>query len=392
VREALGRTLIRADLWRGAERVPSTVVVEDGTIVEVAFGRALHDPGARQYEIPGGTLYPGLIDLHVHGGGGADAAGPEGDLALMGRWLASRGVTGFLASIPALPWEDLCGAVRRGAAACAGGSVPNLLGLHLEGPFLSPVRAGSQPREGLCSPDLPSYRGLRALAGVHLRMMTLAPELPGARDIIAACRLDGVVAAVGHTDATYEQTMEAFAAGARHVTHLFNAMRPFHHRDPGPSGAALTGGDVTAEIILDGHHVHRAAYQVALRALGRERLALVSDALPVVGAPAAQVPWAGRRIARAGSRVALESGGLAGGGCPLNEAVARAVAYGTPAPDAAFTACRVAAGVLGLDERKGRVLPGFDADLVAVDDGWRPLLTLVGGRQAWPQVRRNRPA
>jgi N-acetylglucosamine-6-phosphate deacetylase len=223
---------------------------------------------------------------------------------------------------------------------------------------------------------------------VHLKMMTLAPELPGAGEVIAACVRDGVVAAAGHTDASYEQAVAGFSRGVRHVTHLYNAMRPFHHRDPGVVGAALSLPGITAEIILDGHHVHRAAFEIAFRVLGPQSLALVSDALPLTGAQSACGAWAGRSLARSGTRVTLDSGALAGGGCALCKAVARAVSWGADPPAAAEMASLAPAAVLGLASRKGRVLPGYDADLVVIDQRWNVLLTLIGGLQAWPAPAR----
>jgi N-acetylglucosamine-6-phosphate deacetylase len=374
---------VRGDLLQGRERVPGTLVIEDCLLTEVAFGRRLDVPGARVHDFPGCLILPGFIDLHVHGGGGGAAEGGRAGLRAMGRWLASRGVTGFLASLPALGWQELARACGEGAAARAAGEPPNLLGLHLEGPFLSPARAGAQPGEHLRPPDAAEYRGLRAAAGPQLKLLTIAPELPGAKEIIASCRVDGVVAAVGHTDASYEEAVAGFEAGASHVTHLFNAMRPFHHRSPGAVGAALTFPGLTAELILDGQHVHRAAFQLACAALGVERLALVSDGLPCAGTPARENVWAGRTIRRQGGVLTLADGTLAGGGVALDEAVSRALAWGATIEAASAMASRVPAEVLGLGGRKGRLLPGFDADVIVVEPSWRVLLTLVRGRAMW---------
>lgn len=366
----------------GLER--ATVICSGDRIVELAVGHHIRPAGAGVYEFPDGVIVPGLIDLHVHGAGGE--AWQDGPLAIdaIARRLAANGVTTLLASLPVLPWEQLTAAVRMVAGACAVGRQPNLAGLHLEGPFLSPARAGSMRQQDLRRPSLTEYRALRAAAGECLRMMTFAPELPGADDLLAACLRDGVVPAIGHTDASYSEATAAFAAGASHVTHLFNAMRPFHHRAPGAVGAALLSPEtVTAELILDGEHIDQAAWQLARAVLGPERIALVSDALPAQGA-GGETNWSGLPVTRAARRLTMPNGTLAGSDITLREAVAQAVQWGAAPAEAVACASAVPARVLGLANRKGRLLPGFDADIAVFGPAWQPYLTICGGRRLWP--------
>ncbi len=404
---------IIGDILHGGERRTGTVVVAGGVIVELAIGQAIRPSRGRMYEFADGLILPGLIDLHVHGGAGyaaweagACGAGPtradrsRDGLALLGRHLAANGVTGFLASVPAMAWPEMRAASHAVAEACASGDIPNLLGLHLEGPHLNPARAGSLPPAHLRAPALADYLALRAAAGTSLRMMTIAPELPGAIEVIESCRRDGVVAAMGHTDALYAQAVEGFRAGVTHVTHLFNAMRPFHQREPGALGAALTApAGVTAEVILDGEHIHRGAWELARRALGGRSLTYVSDALPCAGLAqprgaygAAQAEWLGRTVRRRGRRLELDDGTLAGSDITLLDAVRRAICWGAPLVETVAGVTEIPAAVLGLGARKGRLLPGLDADIVVVDREWRSCLTLVGGRRLWPGERAGQGA
>ena len=383
--------LLSGDVYgQAAQRVPATVVIEGETIVEVAIGSHITDGTARQYEVPGGLISPGLLDLHVHGGGGWPVFTAPDQLRRVGAWLAQRGVTGFLASVPSLPWAEMVAACSMLAKACAAGDPPNLLGIHVEGPHLSPRRPGSQPVANLRVPALVDYQALRAAAGRSIKVMTIAPELPGALEVIEACRRDGVVAALGHSDATYDQALAGFGAGISHVTHLYNAMRPFHHRAPGAVAAALTHPGITVELILDGEHVSRGGWDLARTAVGMERICLVSDALPAAGGASSEPArtWAGRELTRRGRRLELAGGTLAGSDIALHEAVARAHAWGATMPAALAAASTVPARALGLGNQIGRLLPGYRGDLIVTGARGEVLLTLIAGVR-WPPPTRG---
>jgi N-acetylglucosamine-6-phosphate deacetylase len=389
---AAPKTLVYTGLVRGSEVVPGTAVIEDGILVELCYGRHLSEPWAKTFAIPEGILLPGLIDIHLHGGGGHDAAAGRESLRALGHWLASRGVTGFLASVAPRPWERLLGTVRTIAEATLACDPPNLLGLHLEGPFISQERAGALAPGTFRLPDIGAYRALRAAAGPALKVLTLAPELPGASEVIGACGRDGVVAALGHADATYEEARQGFGAGLSHVTHLYNAMSPFHHRAPGAVGASLASDSATVELIMDGQHLHPLAANLARSSVGPPRVVLVSDSVPAAGTTQGVSVWEGREVFRRGARLVLADGTLAGSSGTLIEGLASLIAAGWERAEALAAATVNPARVLGLASRKGMLLPGFDADMVVVDRNWRVLLTLAGGRQIWPRQTGQEPS
>lgn len=358
-----------------------TVIIDDGRIVEV--GRDVRvPPRAAVTQLASATLVPGFIDIHVHGGRGFSlAAGDVEELRSYARWVVATGVTSFLASVAAdspAAGEAALRAVAAAAGPVAGGA--GLLGAHLEGPFVNPVRRGALPEGWLRQPDAGLLRRLMEAAAGHLRVVTLALELPGARALLEEALKAGCVVALGHSDATYEEGREAFAAGARHLTHAYNAMRPFHHREPGLLGAALESTGVTVELIADGVHVHPAAARLLLAAKGDEGVALITDGVPLAGLSEGTFLIGGREAALSQGRVAYEDGTIAGSAATMDAVVRNAVEWGlAPLSSAARMASTVPAAVLGLDGRKGRVAPGYDADLVALDGELEVVTTWVGG-------------
>ncbi len=366
-----------------------SVVIDEGRIVEV--GPPVSPPAQAQVtRLPGLTLVPGFIDLHVHGGGGFSLAtrNPE-EIRSYARWVVARGVTSFLATVCAADQEEALEFLRAGAVAT--GSVPegaNVLGLNLEGPFVNAARRGALPRSWPLPPDMRALDGLVQAAGGHLRLLTLAPELPRAEAVLRAALARGVAVAVGHTDADYDAALAAFTSGASHLTHAFNAMRPFHHRDPGPVGAALAFGEATVEVIADGVHLHPAAAGLLLRALGAQRTALVTDGVPPAGLAAGGF-GIGEEVARLeGGRVLLPDGTIAGSAATMDQVVRNVVRWGCAGlAGAVGMASTVPAGVLGLKGCKGLIAPGYDADLVALDEDLEVVMTWVGGRlvHLWPK-------
>lgn len=359
-----------------------TVLIEDGVIA--AVGPDIKPPaGAQVNDLPNLTLAPGFIDLHVHGGGGfALATGDADELRAYARWVVTKGVTSFLASVCADTPNEGVACLR--TVAQVAGAVENgasLLGAHLEGPFVSPRRRGALPEGWLRDPDPGLFEALAEAADGHLRLLTLAPELPGAEGLLAAALSRGIVAALGHTDATCEEAQAAIEAGASHLTHAFNAMRPFHHRDPGPLAAAVASPSVSVELIADGVHVHPAAARLLLSALGRQRVALVTDGVPPAGMSGGTFLIGGQQARLAGARIILPDGTIAGSAATMDQVVRNAVAWGLVGlADAVAMASRVPADILGLGHRKGRIAPGYDADLVALDEEMEVVMTWVGGQ------------
>ena len=360
------------------------VVIDGGRIAEIGPRRA-RPLGAGVVDLPGLILVPGFIDLHVHGGGGLSLASPDPEQTRSyARWAVRRGVTSFLATVCAADIDEALAALGAGAAAVGpvdGGAT--VLGLNLEGPFVNPERRGALPASWPQPPDVAAFQALAAPAGGHLRLMTLAPELAGAGEVLRAAVAGGISVSVGHTDASYAEAAAAFRAGASHVTHAFNAMRPFHQREPGPVGAALDSPHAVIEVIADGVHLHPATVRLLLTAFGPERVALITDGVDAAGGSGGTFRIAGQEAVAEGGRVALADGTIAGSVATMDEVVRNAVAWGTPLADAARMASTVPARVAGAGGRKGRIAPGFDADLVALDSNLRVAGTWCGGRRVF---------
>jgi N-acetylglucosamine-6-phosphate deacetylase len=255
------------------------------------------------------------------------------------------------------------------------------LGVNLEGPFVSPKRPGALPPAWLRAPDDETLRRLMDASGGALRVMTVAPELDGAGHVIETLVRSGVRVSVGHTDATYEQAREAFEAGASHVTHAFNAMRPLHHREPGPLGAALGFDGVTVEVIADGVHLHPATVSLLVRAFGPKRGCLVTDAVSPAGLGEGSFRIGGHEARFDGGSIRLPDGTIAGSAATM-DAVVRNVASWDVAgfSGAVRMASATPAVALGLDTRKGAISPGYDADIVALNGDLDVAATWVGGQ------------
>lgn len=337
--------------------------------------------GARVRDLEGRVLAPGFIDLHVHGAAGAEFldAGPEERAAIL-ELHARGGTTGLLATTVTASRERLVATVRELAAAEPVADGAAILGIHLEGPYLCAARRGAQDARHLRAPDAGELA--RLLGSGPVRLVTLAPELPGAAEAIAQVVLAGAVASVGHTDATYAQAAAAFDAGASHATHLFNGMRPFHHREPGVIGAALDRPEVTCELICDGLHADPVAMRLVARLKGSGGTALVTDAMQAAGLGDGSYRIGELPVeVRDGRAVLADSGTLAGSTLTMGAAVRNAVALmGVSLGDAIRMASTTPARVLGLEPRKGTLAPGRDADFVVLDDDLAVRATMIAGR------------
>lgn len=359
---------------------PGWVHIEGERIVACGRGRPDRAP---DIELPRGTLAPGLVDLQVNGAFGHDVAAADLDgWREIATRLPETGVTAFVPTIITARIEALAEVLERyrrdrPGLDEAGGA--HSLGMHVEGPFLAPGRHGAHPTDRLMEPSDERVDALLAAADGALAYHTLAPELPGGLNAVARLVAAGVRVAVGHSDATDEQVRAAADAGATLVTHLYNAQRPLHHRDPGVVGAALSDPRLTVGLIADLHHVAPAALRVAFAAASG-RVALVTDAIAAAGMAPGEYELAGQRLTvRADAPPVLEDGTLAGSVLRLDAAVGNVVGCGIDPAAALTAATRVPADAMG-EPRRGRLSPGARADLVWLDDDWRAGATWVGGR------------
>ena len=383
----------RQDGWDAAIR--GRVVTPDGIIdngVVRIRNAGIADVGpagrARRFEYEAAWVLPGFVDQHVHGGGGHTfTTGDPAQARAAAAFHARHGTTTMLASLVTAPFELMRDATLAYQPLIDEGVIE---GLHFEGPYLSAARCGAQNPSYLRDPDLAELTALLDLGRV--RMVTIAPERPGALAAIELLVTRRVIAAVGHTDATYEQTRDAVAAGARVATHLCNAMRPVHHREPGPIVALLSAPEVVCELIADGVHLHDGMLRFAAGAAGIERTALVTDAMAAAGMPDGRYELGGQAVdvangaarlattgATTGAATGATTGAIAGSTLTMDAALRRAVHSGMHIGDVARMAATTPARVLGLDDR-GAIEPGRRADLVLLDDDLRVTAVLRRGQ------------
>jgi N-acetylglucosamine-6-phosphate deacetylase len=365
--------------------VPGALVIDGNRIVEVRTDAVGELPGRR---LDAAIVSPGLIDLQCNGGFGFEVGGDAAALRGLAARLPSTGATAFLPSVvSALPASYRAVAAALEAVDPAGAATApsaQAAGLHLEGPLLSPSRAGAHDRAAIAAASQTLDDVLdELLASRALRLMTLAPERPGALALLRRLVEAGVVVSLGHTDATYDQMLDGVDAGATLATHLFSAMSPFHHRAPGAVGVALIDQRLTVSVIADGVHAHPAALNLVLRAKGAERIVLVTDAVAAAGAPAGRYNLGGIPVVSDGESARLGDGTLAGSTLTMDRAVRTMVALGGARPEEALTmATAVPAALLGLADR-GRLTVGRRADLALWTDELELVSTLIGGVRAF---------
>ncbi|MET0422705.1 MAG: N-acetylglucosamine-6-phosphate deacetylase [Actinoplanes sp.] len=348
-------TRISGRIVRDGSIVPGSIEVDGPDI------RAVHTEVVDTDDL----IVPGFVDIHCHGGGGhtfttGDAEAARGAAAFH----LGHGTTTLLASLVSSPFELMRDAVDAFRPLVAEGV---LAGVHFEGPYLSGVRCGAQNPEYLRDPSIDELGALVKLGDGAVRLVTIAPELPGALDAIAFLVAQGVVAAVGHTDATYEQTRAGVDAGATVGTHVFNGMRPPHHREPGPVVGLLSSVAV-CELIADNIHLHPGMLAFAAGSTGPGRAALITDAIDAAGMADGRYDLGGQEVVVA-DRVArlARDGSIAGSTLTMDEALRNAVRAGIALPDAVAMAATTPARALGLDDRIGALEPGLRADLLVLD-------------------------
>ncbi|MFY1578905.1 N-acetylglucosamine-6-phosphate deacetylase [Verrucosispora sp. WMMD703] len=328
----------------------------------------------------GHWIVPGFVDIHSHGGGGHTFTTGDADQARAAAAFHLRhGTTSLLASLVSSPFELMRSATAAFAPLVRDGV---LGGIHFEGPYLSAARCGAQNPEFLRDPSADELTELIKIGDGAVRMVTLAPERAGALEAVELLTRHGVVAAVGHTDGTYDQTRAAVAAGATVGTHLFNGMRPVHHRDPGPVVALLGAPNVICELVADGVHLHEGTLTFATSTAGPERCALVTDAMAAAGMPDGEYELGGQAVTVSDGVARLSrDGAIAGSTLTMDAALRRAVAAGVSVPDAVRMASTTPALAVGLGDEVGTLQTGLRADLVVLDDDLEIVRVMRAG--AW---------
>jgi N-acetylglucosamine-6-phosphate deacetylase len=361
-------------LFPDGRRREDLVISDSGDIGQGDGGQ--RSPGSG-LDASGLLVAPGYVDLQINGAFGIDLMREPERLWELGERLTSSGVTAFLPTIPSAPEGVVPRAVEAMGCRPDGFRGAEPLGLHLEGPMLSPVRRGAHDPANLRSPDPGRYGVWSRAAGVA--MVTLAPELPGALDAVKHLTSGGVLVAAGHTDASTDEMTAGADAGITAVTHLYNAMAPFAHRRPGPIGVALTDPRLTSTLIVDGQHVHPVAVAAAWAALGPDRLALVTDAVAAMGSPPGPSTLGGAEVSVSEVAVRTKDGRLAGSLLAMDAAVRNLVeATGCTHDQAIRCATAVPARLVGADGR-GEIAPGNRADLILLDRSYQVVGVVVGG-------------
>jgi N-acetylglucosamine-6-phosphate deacetylase len=330
-------------------------------------------------------LIPGMIDMHTHGLAGADTmdATPQA-LDTMSQALPKEGVTGFLASTISADLSDIENALKN-----AHHYVQNtketqgakLLGIHLEGPFLSPEKPGSQLKQYLLTPNISYMKRWQSLAPNLIKMTTIAPELPGCLEFIQYLKQQNIIAAIGHTNADYAKAMEAISAGCTQTTHLYNAMRSIHHREPGAVIAALLSDQISTEIIADGIHLHPAIIQCIVKLKGFDRTLLITDAMRAKQLQDGLYDFNGQQVIVQNKAAKLNDGTLAASVLGMDEAVRNMIQFtGCTLKDTIKMSSTNPAIQLGIIDRKGSIAIGKDADLVILDENYQVRFTMVEGK------------
>jgi N-acetylglucosamine-6-phosphate deacetylase len=358
-----------------AEIPDAGILFREGVIEAVGPREGITLPaGASEVGSSGATAIPGFVDVHIHGAGGHDIMeGTDDAMTAVARTLARHGTTSFVATTVTASPDDTCHSVEdiaRYIAHQAAFAEPKaeVLGIHYEGPFINKARRGVHPAEWVQLPSSELLQRLLQAAAGTARILTIAPELDGAVACMKGAREAGVVVAMGHTDATYEQARAAIAQGAHHAVHVYNAMRPFSHRDSGVIGAVLTSPEVTAELIADGVHVEEAAMRMLLQAKGPSSVILVSDGLSATGMPDGKYMLGKLEVTVAGGVCRNAEGKLAGSTLTLDRALRNVVTLGIALPDALRMLTANPAKLLGIEFKKGTLRVGADADIVLLDE------------------------
>jgi N-acetylglucosamine-6-phosphate deacetylase len=382
---------INANLYTPWEHIPNgrLLVMPDGSIGAVGGEKVEPPEGAEIIDAQGCKLLPGFVDIHVHGGGGYDAMEGEEDLLGMSCYHAKFGTTSFAATTLSATPEKLVHSLQAmsqmAESESNGTTGAQMIGIHLEGPYLNPVRGGAQNPTLLRTPDKAEVESFLEAAGGWIRLVTIAPELNGAEEVIRFLCNQKVTVSAGHTDAIFAEMEHAVDWGVSHMTHHFNGMRPFHSREVGATGAGLLLPELTIELIADGFHVGPQGIKMAFALKGTERIALITDAVYCAGCPDGDYEIEGMPVRMEGGTVELADGSsLAGSTLNMLTALRNALQFtGLPLERVLPSATVVPARQVGEHDRKGMLRTGADADFVLIDDEWQVRATYVKGTKVY---------
>jgi len=363
------------------DRQTTSILIENGIITQI--GQINPSTGCNNtLDAQSRIIAPGFIDIHIQGAGGADILDATHDaLNAISQTCARFGTTSFLATTvfkPNQKNQHLTVAAEHVGRDLGGA---NLLGIHLEGPFISPQKKGMIRPECICPPSLKVLDEILDITNDRLRMMTIAPELPDGLRMIQSLIDSNVIASFGHSSATYQQTLDGFNAGISHVTHLFNAMPSFHHRAPGPLLAILQTKHITAQLITDGVHIHPAVLKFAFETLGPNRIIPITDGMQALGLGDGKFIYNGLEYESKNGAARYKDGTLIGTALGLSQLLEKLMAFTDCPLDVAIkTVTQNPAGILGIEDKKGTIAPGKDADLILLDHDRSVHTTFVAGK------------
>lgn len=327
-------------------------------------------------------IAPGFIDMHIHGGNGYETLdGSSKSIREIAAFHVKGGTTSFLATVAPAPKSKLEKALSIiNALTMRNSDGAQLIGAHMEGPYINSARSGAINPSYLRDVNIKEMVEFISLCEGSLKMVTVAPELPGCTEMIQMLAQEGIIVAAGHSEATYEIALSSFKAGVKHAIHLFNASAPLHHREPGLVGAVLANKEINAEIIADGHHLHPSMLKLLGSVKGNRGLTLATDAISAAGMPDGEYTFNGRKVSMEGKKITLPNGTMAGSSLTMIEAVKNMVKMAEiPLHEAIRMASLNPARLLGKESVKGALAPGMDADIVLLDKDLNVKMTMVNG-------------
>ena len=362
------------------------IIVEKEKIIAIINKEELNTAtltGVEVIEANDKFVVPGYIDIHIHGGGGSDVM--DGNYEAINQIAITHshfGTTAFLPTTMTMSKNRIIRSLRSiGEAVEKGTTGAKILGVHLEGPYINPEKKGAQKEEDIKEISIEEFLEFNQASGNLIRLVTIAPEIPGAVDFIRWLNKQGIITSAGHSNATYMQIEEGIQAGLSQVTHLFNAMKGLHHREPGIIGAALASPELTVEVIADGIHVHPMVIKIVIEIKGDERVVLVTDAIRATGINEGIYDLGGQKITVKQGQARLKTGVLAGSVLTMDKAVKNLVTkVGIPLTKAIKMASFNPAKCIGIDDRKGSLAVNKDADIVILNKNLETELTMVAGR------------